>query len=100
MILQRARGIQAEQELKVVGEAFAALKDGYTEAWMKSDPRDTSGREKIWVATTIISKVEDQLRKAVSNGVVASKELERKKRADEIRKAGQERKFFDFRPAH
>jgi hypothetical protein len=94
---QRARAVAAEAELKVTSDAFAKLKDGYVSAWMNSDPRDTTGREKLWLATTIISKVQSQLLQAVADGVVADKEIDRKTRADEIRRAGQSRKFFDFR---
>lgn len=83
MIAARNRGVSSEIELRVTGESFKALREEYVKAWAGSDPRDTTGREKLWLATTIISKVEEMLRTHVSNGKVAEREL------DAIRKAGE-----------
>lgn len=94
---QRNLGAAADAELKIVASAFISLKNGYFDAWMKSDPRDVAGREKLWVATTIVTQIEAQLRKAVSDGVVADKEIERKKRATEITAVGKSKKLFDVR---
>jgi hypothetical protein len=72
----QTKGVAAQQELKLTGEAFAELKKAYVEAWSNSDPRDTAGREKIWAATTILTQVEKRLRSHVTNGKVAEKQLE------------------------
>lgn len=83
MDAQLSRGIAAERDLAVLSEAFEATKKRYVDGWLASDPRDTAGREKLWVATTIVSLVESQLRQYVSDGKVAEAQLE------EIRKAGE-----------
>jgi len=82
------KGHSAEHELKLLGEAFTDLKGAYMAAWESTDPRDTAGREKLWVACTILSKVEGQLRTHAQNGRIASKQV------DEIRKAGEPRKLL------
>lgn len=80
---QRNRGAAAENDLRVTGESFKALRAEYGKAWEGSDPRDTAGREKLWLATTILTKVEEALRAHVANGKIAQKEL------DAIRNAGE-----------
>jgi len=93
LALAQAKGIAAQQELKLVGEAFEDLKKGYIEAWSNSDPRDTAGREKIWAATTILTQVEKRLRSHVSNGKVAEQQLEAIRN-----KAPAPKKFFGLIP--
>jgi hypothetical protein len=83
---QHRDGFEAARELKQTEEAFKALREGYVQAWQNSDPRDTAGREKIWVAMTILSKVEGQLRTTVTNGRVAQAEIEALRRAGEPKK--------------
>lgn len=81
--IQRTRGAAADAELKVTAESFVALRASYVQAWENSDPRDSAGREKIWIAMTVLTKVEAMLRSHVSNGKIAEREL------DAIRKAGE-----------
>lgn len=80
---QRTRGVAADAELKVTAESFVALRHAYVQAWEGSDPRDTVGREKMWIAMTVLTKVEAMLRSHVSNGKIAEREL------DAIRKVGE-----------
>lgn len=80
------RAASAEAELRLVGEAFEKLRGEYVKAWENSDPRDTHGREKMWVATTILTQVERTLRNTVRDGQVAQKEI------DAIKKAGEPKK--------
>jgi hypothetical protein len=87
-------GIAADRELKQTAEAFGKLREEYTKAWMVSDARDTAGREKIWLATTILTRVEEMLRTTVTNGRVAEKELEA------LRKAGEPKKTILGIPVH
>jgi len=75
-VSQQNRGSATELELKHTGAAFEELRKAYSKAWENSDPRDTDGREKIWVAMTILSKIEGQLRTYVNNGKIAQKELD------------------------
>jgi hypothetical protein len=83
LILQRNKGVDADRELREVGSAFEEVKKRLVSAWMETNPRDEAGREKLWVATTILAQVETVLRTHVANGTVADKELERLKRAGE-----------------
>jgi hypothetical protein len=85
---QLTRGVAAERELAALGEAFKAVRARYVDAWMASDARDTVGREKLWVATTIVSLVETQLRQYVTDGKIAEKTLE------QIRKAGEPKRLL------
>jgi hypothetical protein len=80
---QRNRGEAANAELLVLGDSFKALRAAYGAAWENSDPRDTAGREKLWSATTILTKVEEALRAHVVTGKVAQKQL------DDLRAAGE-----------
>lgn len=77
------KGGAAKVQLDAIGDGFEEVKQQYVDAWLRSDVRDTAGREKLWVATTIITLVEKQLRTHVANGRLAESELEK------IRKAGE-----------
>lgn len=70
------QGRRVAAELNETGSAFAKLREEYTAAWLGSDPRDTAGREKLWIATTILTKVEEQLRQVVITGKIAEKQIE------------------------
>ena len=82
------KATQAEAELKLLGEAFQKLRADLVKAWEATDPRDQTGREKLWIATTQLTQVERTLRNVVNSGVVAKKEL------DAIKNAGAPRKPF------
>jgi hypothetical protein len=92
MQTQLDRGVAAQRELDTLGDAFEAVKKAYVDGWLLSDARDGAGREKLWVATTIISRVESHLRQYVADGKIAEKQLE------QIRKAGEPKKRFPFIP--
>lgn len=78
-----AKAANAENELRLLGEAFEKLRTALVQAWQNSDPRDEKGREKLWVATTQLTQVERSLRTVVRDGKVAQKEI------DAIKKAGE-----------
>lgn len=80
---------KAENELRLVGEAFKKLRDSLVDAWQATDPRDDKGREKLWLATTQLTQVERTLRQWVSDGEFAAKEIER------IRTAGERKSLKD-----
>jgi hypothetical protein len=88
LLRQVEKGAVADRELRLLGEAFTDLKAAYMQAWENTAPRDTAGREKLWEACTILSKVEGQLRSFVQTGVIAGKQI------DEIRKAGEPKKLL------
>lgn len=83
LIAQQVAGVAADQDLRAVGSAFDDVKAELFAAWMATAPRDDTGREKLWIATTILTNVEKVLRRRVDNGRVAEKDL------DLIRKAGE-----------
>lgn len=79
-------GQNAAAELEVTGRAFTAIKKQYTDAWLMSEARDAEGREKLWVATTLLTLVEKQMRQYVSDGKVAEKNIEELRKAAEPKK--------------
>lgn len=89
MAEQVSSGAAAEQELRLTGKAFAELQVALHAKWLATSATDTPGREKLWVATTILSQVEHALRMHVANGKVAEKNLEA------IRKAGEPKSLRD-----
>lgn len=88
LIADQNAGAAARSDLLAVGDAFDEVKGNLFAAWMRTAPRDDTGREKLWVATTLLTQVEKVLRNRVSNGQVAEVELEA------IRKAGDPKKIF------
>lgn len=88
LIEQRNKGAAADVELRVTGESFVGLRKQLFDAWLVTDPRDQAGREKLWLATSMLTRVENMLRGHVQNGRVAQKEL------DAIRKTGEPKKRF------
>jgi hypothetical protein len=88
LLKDQEQGYVAEDNLRSLGDAFKVLRGAYVTAWENTDPRDSIGREKLWIATTLLSKVEGQMRSYVTNGKLATKALE------EIRRAGEPNKKF------
>lgn len=85
--MQQARGVAAEQAWRVVGEAFEKVKKQYVDAWQGTNPRDNAGREKLWVATTVVSAVERHIRQCVEDGKVAEKQLVLLRKAGEPKRS-------------
>jgi hypothetical protein len=90
MIADQVSGAAAEQALSTVHEAFEDVRKQMFDAWMASPLRDSEGREKLWLSTTLLTRVEDVLRKRVMNGKVAAKELEA------LRNTAERKKLFAF----
>lgn len=53
-------------------EAFEALRQAYIDGILDSNPKDTDTREKLWLATTVLTKVRGHLEQTISRGTVAS----------------------------
>lgn len=87
---QLTAGMAADQALATVGDAFAEVKQQLTEAWLGTKAMDQAGREKLFLATTLLSRVETVLRNRVSNGKIAEAELEA------LRKTNEPKKLFGF----
>jgi hypothetical protein len=83
-----ARGTRAnallEDEL-LVG-AFDALEASYSSAWRQTLIDDVAGREKLFLAINIVSKVRDHLGAMVANGKLAQVELKELAQTAERRK--------------
>lgn len=86
LIEQQNEGAAADAALRTLSGAFDDVKRQLFEAWMASGARDETGREKLWISTTLISRVEDVLRRRVVNGQIAAKELEALRNAGEPKK--------------
>jgi hypothetical protein len=80
---QMQRGAASEAALRELGTAFDDVKAEIARAWMESPPRDDAGREKLWLATTLLTRVETVLRNRAANGQVAKAELESLRRTGE-----------------
>ena len=88
LLADMQKGNEADAELRLTAEAFKGLRAALVTAWETTNPRDTAGREKLWVATTQLTQIEAALRGYVANGRIASKEIEA------IRKSGEPKKRF------
>ena len=56
-------------------ETFKTLEVNYTAAWRATVIDDVAGREKLFLAINIVSKVRDHLNAVVANGKLAQAEL-------------------------
>ena len=75
--MERAAIAQTLLENDIVKEAFDGLEASYLNAWKAAQSRDTEGREKLWMAVSIISKVKSHLQMTVASGQLSSKQIER-----------------------
>lgn len=83
----KAARVQELLDSDLLSEAFDALVADYGAAWRGSAIDDVSGREKLFLAINIVSKVRDHLGAVIAHGKLAQAELkelmqtaERKKR--------------------
>ena len=81
------KGARSEAELQMVAGSFNELRESYFKAWLESAPRDAAGREKLWVAATILAQVEKSLRVHVQNGKIAADEIKKIREAGEPKKS-------------
>lgn len=72
-----AKGVEAEQELRVLGECFEMLRDEYVKVWQATSAKDVDAREKLFLAHGMIGKVEAQMRQFVQDGMISRKTIER-----------------------
>ena len=74
---QQGRGAAAESLLQsdLLREVFSYLETEYLKAWRNTRVVDTEAREKLWQAVHIVNLVQDHLKKYVSDGKIASKDL-------------------------
>jgi hypothetical protein len=56
-------------------ETLDGLGDAYFKAWLATNARDTDGRERLWLARTVLTRVREDIATLVSNGKIAMHEL-------------------------
>jgi hypothetical protein len=68
-------GHRAAHALTEVDSVLAELREGLVKAWENTPARDTDGRERYWQAVQIVGKVGSVLRKRVTDGKLAEKQI-------------------------
>lgn len=91
LLEQTSLGSHAQAELNTLGKAFSDVRAELTTAWAASGPKQEHDREKLWLAVSLLTRVENIMRGYAANGRVAQKQL------DEIRKAGEPKTVFGIR---
>jgi hypothetical protein len=71
----RAAKAQGLLDNELLAESFTALRAEYIRAWEATAARDQDARERLWVATTVLTKVRGHLETMISDGKVASAQL-------------------------
>jgi len=73
--LDRAAKARAILDNEMLTEAFATLRQAYLDAWEATAPRDQDARERLWMATTVLTKVAGHLETVLTDGKIASQQL-------------------------
>ena len=60
---------------ELLAEAFTTLRAEYIRAWEATAARDQDARERLWTATTVLTKVRGHLETMISDGKIASAQL-------------------------
>ena len=83
-----AKAMRAQDLLdnELLVEAFKGLEDSYGAAWRATTIDDVNGREKLFLAINVVSKVRDHLTLMVTNGKLAQAELKELAQTAERRK--------------
>jgi hypothetical protein len=71
----RAKEVLENEEFQA---AFEAIENELTEAWKNSPQRDAEGREKLFQALTMLSKIKQSLTSTMDTGKLALLELQHK----------------------
>ena len=71
----RAAKAKALIENETLTEAFDALRSAYIGAWENTDLRDMEGREKAWIALTLINRLRKDLQTVLDSGKIAVAQL-------------------------
>lgn len=64
----RAKEVLGNEEFQ---RAFATIEEELTQAWKTSPQRDAEGREKLFLALTMLSKIKAALEQTVDSGKLA-----------------------------
>ena len=65
-----ARGAQAEELMRneLMQEAFKVVHAEYVSEWLRTDTKDTQGRERLWQAVRSLGLIELHIRKVARDG--------------------------------
>lgn len=76
---QIRRGEAAKRLLEdpVLIEALERLERTYLDSWRRTDPKDTEGRERLWVALQVAEEFARNLRAIADSGELAHAQVER-----------------------
>lgn len=80
----RAKEVLENEEFT---RAFDAIEEELTQAWKNSPQRDADGRERLFLALTMLSKVKASLTQTMETGKLALLELQHQKSMAEKAKA-------------
>jgi oxalate decarboxylase/phosphoglucose isomerase-like protein (cupin superfamily) len=69
--LHRASRVREVVENEEFQSAFEAIEQELTEAWKTSPQRDADGREKLFLALTMLHKVKSALEQTMQSGQIA-----------------------------
>ncbi len=74
---RQSKGARAQELLNsdLLREVFSYLEGEYLLAWRNTRVSETAAREKLWQAVHIVGLVRDHLQKFVSDGKIASVDL-------------------------
>ena len=74
---RQERGSRAEELLRneLMQEAFKVVHAEYVSEWLRTDAKDTQGRERLWQAVRSLGQIELHIRKVARDGKLASKDL-------------------------
>ncbi len=63
---------------ETLNEAFTYLEAEYLKAWRNTgvEERDTMARERLWQAINLLGKVQNHLKKVISDGKIARADLD------------------------
>jgi hypothetical protein len=72
------RGAQAEALMRneLLQDAFSKLEADYIAAWKTWTSADAAGREQLWLAVNVLGKVKDHIRRVLSDGKLAQRQLD------------------------
>lgn len=75
------RGRQAEELAAhpLFREAVDGLRDQLMREWVESPARDTEGREKLWLAQSLLRRIEAHLKSTMETGRMARMQLEQER---------------------
>ena len=79
LLRDQRRGAEAKRLLEepMLAEAFASLDAQYREAWAATGDAQERERERLWLMVKLLARVQRHLEAIVSDGALASAELEK-----------------------